>query len=203
MSEPESLLGRTAYVAIGSNIDSLPNVRRCLALLRALPDVSLQAVSSLYRTRAWGGATEAEFLNLAVALRTALPARTLLARTQGIELALGRERTERYGARTIDIDLLLIGEERHQDDRLRVPHPGLLERDFMLLPLLEIAPDVRHPETGARLADHRGDIRYRQIIARFAMPESGAWQRPRSAVESTGQSDARGCRRSAIGRWRN
>ncbi|MBK5968006.1 MULTISPECIES: 2-amino-4-hydroxy-6-hydroxymethyldihydropteridine diphosphokinase [Thiorhodovibrio] len=160
------LFERTAYVAIGSNIDALRNVRRCLALLRALPGVSLEAVSSLYRTKAWGGATEAEFINLAVALRTALSARELLARTQRIELALGRERAERHGARTIDLDLLLIGEETHQNEQLRVPHPGLLERDFMLLPLLEIAPELRHPQTGVPLAHQRGEIPYRQIIER-------------------------------------
>ncbi|WPL19154.1 2-amino-4-hydroxy-6-hydroxymethyldihydropteridine pyrophosphokinase [Thiorhodovibrio winogradskyi] len=162
---------RMAYLSIGSNIDALRNVRRALALLRALPDVTRMEVSSLYRTRAWGGATEAEFLNLAVALQTDLSARRLLTRTQRIELALGRERSHRNAARTMDIDLLLIGAELHQDADLCVPHPGLLERDFMLLPLLEIAPDLCDPRTGEWLADQCGRIRYRQIIERGPMPQ--------------------------------
>jgi 2-amino-4-hydroxy-6-hydroxymethyldihydropteridine diphosphokinase len=158
---------RPAYLSIGSNIEPWRNVRRCLALLRGLADVELFAVSSFYRTRAWGGATTAEFLNLAVGLRTALTASKLLARTQRIELALGRARGVRYGARSIDIDILLIGDEGHQEEKLCVPHPGLLERDFMLLPLLEIAPDARHPVSGAALSAQRGQLRYRQIIERL------------------------------------
>ncbi|MBK1649363.1 2-amino-4-hydroxy-6-hydroxymethyldihydropteridine diphosphokinase [Rhabdochromatium marinum] len=158
---------RTLYLSIGSNIQPEHNVKRCLASLRALSGATLTAVSNLYRTRPWGGATQAEFINLAVALRTSLPARTLLAQMQAIEQALGRERLQKNGARTIDIDLLLLGDEVHQDAALCVPHPGLLERDFMLLPLLEIAPEACHPVTGEPLMALSQGVRYRQIIERL------------------------------------
>ncbi|EIC23357.1 2-amino-4-hydroxy-6-hydroxymethyldihydropteridine diphosphokinase [Thiorhodovibrio frisius] len=171
LAPPQSASERMAYLSIGSNIDPLGNVRRSLALLRALPGVAMVAVSSLYRTSPWGGVTEAEFLNLAVALQTDLSARRLLTRTQRIELALGRKRSRRNAARTMDIDLLLIGAEQHRDADLCVPHPGLLERDFMLLPLVEIAPELRDPRTGERLADQCGRIRYQQIIERLPMAQ--------------------------------
>lgn len=155
---------RAAYLALGSNIEPLRHVRLCLHALRALPGVHLTDVSPCYRSSPWGGETDTEFVNLAVALHTALPACELLARTQHIEHALGRTRARRYAARTIDIDLLLIGTEQHQRPELIVPHPGLLERDFMLLPLLDIAPDLRHPATGMPLAAARAALRHRHII---------------------------------------
>lgn len=165
---------RDVFLSLGSNIDPQYHLQWCLACLREQPGFVLKQISTWYRTAPWGGATTAEFLNLALAGRTHLSARALLERTQKIEHQLGRTRTRRYGARTIDIDLLLIGDEVHRDADLQVPHPGLLERDFMLIPLLDIAPpEQRHPITGERLAHARERLRYRQIIAPFVPDEEG------------------------------
>jgi 2-amino-4-hydroxy-6-hydroxymethyldihydropteridine diphosphokinase len=162
--------GSLAFLSLGSNIEPAHHLRTCLACLHAQPEWQVEAVSSWYRTAPWGGATDAEFLNLAVALRTRLSAAELLVRTQHIETALGRERRRRYGARTLDIDVLLFGEEIHREAQLQIPHPGLLERDFMLIPLLEIAPELRHPQTHECLAEACDSLRYHQIIDRYPAP---------------------------------
>ncbi len=158
----------TVYLAIGSNIEPQRNIPRCLEGLRALPGSRLTAESAWYRTRPWGIASQPEFINLVVALETGLTPHALLAATQAIEIALERQRQCRNGPRTIDIDLLLYGDQRLDEPDLCLPHPSLLLRDFMLIPLIEIAPAIRHPERGRSLSELTPEIRYRQIIARFS-----------------------------------
>ena len=159
----------TAFIACGSNIDPRPNLARALVRLGAAAD--LIRTSPTYLTRPWGVVQQAPFLNLVAAVRTTDAPHTLLARLQAIERALGRTRTVRHGPRTIDLDILLYG-DRVIDDRaaggegLTIPHPGLTERDFMLAPLLDIAPDLTHPADGRPLAAWRHRLRYRQIVAR-------------------------------------
>lgn len=158
---------RTAYLSLGSNIQPVRHLLRCLASLRKLPASNLIACSSWYRTAAWGGATSDDFVNLVVALETRLSAHVMLEQTGRIEARLGRQRKIRYGARTIDVDLLLIGREIHTGPELTVPHPGLTERDFMLIPLLEIAPRLCDPRNGRLLSESSDRLLHRQIIARF------------------------------------
>lgn len=161
----------TAFIACGSNIDPRPNLARALVRLGAAAD--LVRTSPTYLTRPWGVVQQAPFLNLVAAVRTTDAPHVLLDRLQAIERALGRTRTVRHGPRTIDLDILLYG-DRVIDDRaaggegLTIPHPGLTERDFMLAPLLDIAPDLTHPADGRPLAAWRHRLRFRQIVARAA-----------------------------------
>ncbi|MBN2886970.1 MAG: 2-amino-4-hydroxy-6-hydroxymethyldihydropteridine diphosphokinase [Chromatiaceae bacterium] len=159
-----------ACLALGSNIEPVARLRAALAALKRLPESRLLKVSRWYRTRPWGIEDQPEFINLAVTLATRLEPLALLAETQAIERALGRTRGQRNGPRTIDLDILLHGEQTLDMPELRLPHPALTWRDFMLIPLIEIAPDVVHPERGRPLAELVDEIRYRQIIA----PLSGA-----------------------------
>ncbi|CCW32682.1 2-amino-4-hydroxy-6-hydroxymethyldihydropteridine diphosphokinase [Xenorhabdus nematophila] len=136
------------YIAIGSNLaDPLQQVNDALAALKAIPDTTFVGRSSCYRTKPMGPQDQPDFLNLAVALDTQLPPETLLDYTQAIELAQGRVRKdERWGPRTLDLDIMLFGNDIIKTERLTIPHYGLKQREFMLYPLVEIAPDLVFPD---------------------------------------------------------
>ncbi|MCB2261760.1 MAG: 2-amino-4-hydroxy-6-hydroxymethyldihydropteridine diphosphokinase [Candidatus Thiosymbion ectosymbiont of Robbea hypermnestra] len=155
------------YLSLGSNIRPRHHLNAALESLNAQDTVRLLGVSPWYETRPWGGIAQANFLNLACALETDLPPSQLLQITQGIERRLGRVRTLRHGPRTIDIDILLAGGIRLATPTLTIPHPGLLERDFMLVPLLDLAPNARLPGNGERLSDQRTHLIHHQIIRRL------------------------------------
>jgi len=145
------------YIALGSNLaDPLHQVQNALDALAAIPDSQLIATSSLYRTPPYGPADQPDYLNAVIALDTTLPPETLLDHTQRIELEQGRVRkAERWGPRTLDLDILLFGELTINSERLIVPHYDMKNRAFMLLPLAEIAEGLHFPDgesVAARLA---------------------------------------------------
>jgi len=129
-----------AALALGANMgDPAANIAEAVRRLAAVPGLTLVAASSLYRTAPWGVTDQPAFLNAALLARTSLAPRGLLANTQAIERAMGREPGLRWGPRPIDIDLLWVGDAVLVNDDLTLPHPGLFERGFVLLPLAEIA----------------------------------------------------------------
>jgi 2-amino-4-hydroxy-6-hydroxymethyldihydropteridine diphosphokinase len=138
-----------AYVGLGANLgDREATIRRAAALLAAEPGIEVVAVSSLRETDPVGYLDQPRFVNGAVALETELNARELLERLLAIERALGRERGSgpRFGPRTIDLDLLLYGNEVLDESGLTVPHPRLAERPFALEPLHELDPGLTLPD---------------------------------------------------------
>ncbi|MBK8958138.1 MAG: 2-amino-4-hydroxy-6-hydroxymethyldihydropteridine diphosphokinase [Proteobacteria bacterium] len=137
----------TAYIGLGSNLDDpAAQVATAIDALAALPDCSLRAVSSFYRNPPMGPKDQPDYVNAVVALETRLAPRALLDAMQAIERAQGRDRSgQRWGPRTIDLDLLVYGDSVLHEDHLTVPHPGLAERAFVLVPLAEIAPHVSIP----------------------------------------------------------
>jgi 2-amino-4-hydroxy-6-hydroxymethyldihydropteridine diphosphokinase len=138
-----------AYVGIGSNVgDSRARVLATFDALAALPRTRLIARSRLYRTRPFGPVPQDDFTNAAAGLLTQLDAAQLLAQIRGIESAAGRVRAERWGPRTLDLDLLVFGTERIAGAQLTVPHPGIAERGFVLAPLHDIAPTLDVPGVG-------------------------------------------------------
>lgn len=144
----------SAYIGLGSNLgDSAAVLRAALRALGALPGSRLLRASRLYRTAAWGRTDQPDFLNAVAQLETALPARELLAAMLGIEREAGRARSadgsDRWGPRTLDLDLLLYGDAVIAEAGLHVPHPHLHERAFALAPLVEIAPAVSIPGVGS------------------------------------------------------
>ena len=142
-----------AYVGLGSNLgDRERNLRSALDLLDG-PDVRVVAVSRFRETDPVGYVAQPRFVNAACAVETELPPRELLERMLAVERALGRERTgPRFGPRTIDLDLLLYGEETVDEPGLRVPHPRLAERRFVLEPLVDLDPELALPD-GRRIRD--------------------------------------------------
>ncbi|MGY3879253.1 2-amino-4-hydroxy-6-hydroxymethyldihydropteridine diphosphokinase [Aeromonas enteropelogenes] len=135
------------FVAIGSNLaDPLGQARRAVSALAALPETELQQASSFYSSRPMGPADQPDYVNAVARLATRLAPLALLDQLQRIELEQGRVRKdERWGPRTLDLDLLLYGDRVIKHERLIVPHYGMQEREFVLLPLAEIAPALVLP----------------------------------------------------------
>ena len=136
------------YIALGSNLASpLEQVNAAVKALGEIPDTRLVAVSSFYRTPPLGPQDQPDYLNAAVALETTLAAEVLLSHTQRIELQHGRVRkAERWGPRTLDLDIMLFGQAIIHTDNLTVPHYDMYNRGFMLWPLYEIAPSLTFPD---------------------------------------------------------
>ena len=139
-----------AYVGLGANLGPREEaLRRAVELLGDTEHVDLIAVSGLRETDPVGVVDQPRFLNGAAAVETTLSPRALLDALLGIERELGRVRSERWGPRIVDLDLLLYGDEIVDEPGLRVPHPRLHERRFALEPLAELDPDLEIPGCGA------------------------------------------------------
>ncbi|MGB8855645.1 MAG: 2-amino-4-hydroxy-6-hydroxymethyldihydropteridine diphosphokinase [Burkholderiales bacterium] len=144
----------TAYIALGSNIGSnLGNPQKivvnAIKLLGDLRDTEVLERSSLYRTAPMGYTDQPDFINACVKIATGLTARQLMVELQKLEKQHGRERKIVNGPRTLDLDILLFDDLRHDEHGLILPHPRMHERAFVLMPLLEIFPDATIPDKGS------------------------------------------------------
>lgn len=140
------------FLGLGSNLgDKRAHLEAALAALRREPSVEVRRVAGFYRTAPLGPVEQDWFLNTVVEIATDLPPRSLLERCQAIEHALGRVRHERWGPRTIDIDLLWLESGAVAEPGLTLPHPGMHQRSFVLEPLSELAPEL---ELQGRRLDH-------------------------------------------------
>jgi 2-amino-4-hydroxy-6-hydroxymethyldihydropteridine diphosphokinase len=166
----------TVHLALGTNRgDRTGHLRGAVDGLRAM--VEVRALSDVYETAPFGVTDQPPFLNMAVAAATRLEPETLLLGVKALERALGRTASVRMGPREIDIDLLLWGDVVLETELLTIPHPGLMERNFVLRPLLDVAPELRHPVTGERLADRLhllGMAGVRRLGAAAPILEQGA-----------------------------
>jgi 2-amino-4-hydroxy-6-hydroxymethyldihydropteridine diphosphokinase len=139
---------------LGSNLDDpAARIRRAMQALAAMPETRLVRRSSLYRNPPAGYLDQPEFINAVAGIETRLAPRDLLEQLLAIECAHGRVRDFPNGPRTLDLDILLYGERTVREPGLTIPHPRMLERAFVLVPLAEIAPDAVVPG-GGRIADH-------------------------------------------------
>lgn len=154
------------FIGIGANLDDpLAQVRTALDELAQLPQTRLLNASPLYRTPPMGPPGQADYVNAVAELSTSLAPHALLDELQRLERAHRRVRAERWGPRTLDLDLLLYGEATIADERLSVPHPGLATRAFVLLPLADLAPDLEVP--GLRRVRELADAADRSGISRL------------------------------------
>lgn len=157
---------KIAYLSLGSNLgDRLELLAEAVRRLEG-ERTRVTAVSSVYETLPQGKTDQPLFLNIAVAVATELSPLALLHQVQEVERTLGRERKERWGPRTVDIDILLYGEEQMQTEALEVPHPRMDERAFVLVPLLELNSDLALP-TGSE----NGTISLKRLLE--GLPDQG------------------------------
>jgi len=139
----------TCYLGLGTNLgDRRANLTKALQHLGQVPTVEIVKTSSIYETAPVGPQGQPDFLNQVVQAEVTCSARRLLELVQGIEQDMGRVRRRRWGERIIDIDILLYGDETIDEPDLQIPHPQMLARQFVLVPLAEIAPDLILPDGG-------------------------------------------------------
>lgn len=136
------------YLGLGANLHQpLQQLQQAVVALAALDNCQLQSVSSLYGSKPMGPQDQPDYVNAVAALTTTLSAEQLLDQLQKIELEQGRQRKdERWGPRTLDLDILLFGNQTIQNERLTVPHYGMKVREFVLYPLAELAPELHLPD---------------------------------------------------------
>ncbi|EAS43376.1 2-amino-4-hydroxy-6-hydroxymethyldihydropteridine diphosphokinase [Photobacterium profundum] len=140
-----------SYIAIGSNLgDPISQAMSAIKALKQIPAITVVAESSLYSSTPMGPQNQPDYINAVVAIDTTLTPLELLNATQAIELEHGRVRKdERWGPRTLDLDIILYGDLEHHCERLTVPHYGMKVREFVLYPLAEIIPDLILPDSTA------------------------------------------------------
>jgi 2-amino-4-hydroxy-6-hydroxymethyldihydropteridine diphosphokinase len=148
-----------AYIGVGSNLDGpRAQVLRAFSRIAQLPTTRVVLTSPLYLSQPFGPVSQPEFYNAVVGVLTQLESLTLLAHLRSLEAALGRpEQRERWGPRVIDLDVLAYGHEKRNDPELTLPHPGIVERNFVLYPLADIAPDLDIPGLG-RVTELKGRV---------------------------------------------
>lgn len=152
---------------LGSNIgDRDGYLKEAVEAIANLEGSEVRRVSSVYETEPWGKKDQGMFLNQVVEVETELEPRELLTACQKIERTLGRKRRERWGARTVDIDILLYGEAVIDEETMKVPHPHISQRRFVLVPLAEVVPEVSIPGLGETVRDvlkrcpDRGNVKF-------------------------------------------
>lgn len=148
-----------AYIGIGTNMgDRELNLQEALGELAALPENEIISISSIYETDPVGYIDQGKFLNMVICINTNFSAQSLLAACMKIEQKLGRKREIRWGPRTIDLDILLYNQENIVTKNLIVPHPRMLERAFVVIPLVEIDKDIVLPDIDKPLREVMDDI---------------------------------------------
>lgn len=146
------LMNNLVYLSLGSNVGGRAgHIRKALARLET--EGRVVAVSSLYETEPVDFTDQPWFVNCVVAIETSKTPAQLIAALLGIEREMGRQRTQKKGPRTIDIDILLFGDDLVDLPKLTIPHPAIQQRRFVLEPLAEIAPDARHPVLNMTIAE--------------------------------------------------
>ncbi|MFH1243515.1 MAG: 2-amino-4-hydroxy-6-hydroxymethyldihydropteridine diphosphokinase [Pseudomonadota bacterium] len=147
-------MAKTAFIGIGSNLgDKLANCIKAIELIRGVTGCSLIAGSDFYRTEPVGVERQNWYVNAVISLSAGMSAQDLLSSLMGIEERMGRVRTRKWAPRTIDLDILLFGQDIMNDEDLEIPHPFMHLRRFVLVPMVQLAPDLIHPVLGKTMSE--------------------------------------------------
>ncbi len=142
------------YAGLGSNLGNREaNLVRAITRIDACKDICVKGKSGFYKTKPVGGPPQPDYLNCAISLETVIEPQALLKEFKKIETELGRKPGVRWGPRIIDLDILLYGDRVVNDNNLKIPHESMHKRIFVLEPLCEISPDIRHPVLGKKISE--------------------------------------------------
>ncbi len=152
--EGENIYEILTYLGLGSNIEPrVDYIKQAVNEIARIPQTRITGASSLYSTAPWGMTDQGEFINQVLQVKTSLPALGFLHHLQDIEIKMGRQHVEKWGPRIIDLDLLLYGDEVIDADELKVPHPYMRQRLFVLVPLAEIDAELVFPDDGTKIRE--------------------------------------------------
>ncbi len=157
----------TVFLLLGSNLGERATYLRTVNNYIENEIGPIIKFSSIFETQAWGKTDVPDYLNQVVAVETGLSAQTILERILNIESVLGRKREEKWGPRTIDIDILFYGQEIINEENLKVPHPELHKRKFTLAPLAEIAPNLVHPFFKKTILEIKNELNDNLIVKKL------------------------------------
>lgn len=162
------------YLSLGSNIGNrLEYIHEAVQMLHNQEEIKVVNISSVYETDPVGYEEQALFLNIVIQVKTSLNPCSLLEQCQNIESELGRKRIIRWGPRTIDLDILLYNQENIVSEKLIIPHPRIEERAFVLVPLIEIAPDIKLPNKPILLKESLQLLRDREGVRVWKQRKNG------------------------------
>lgn len=157
------------YIGFGSNVgDRLGHILRAIESMKDYGEI--KNISTVYESQPWGFKNQSSFLNGVVEFETWLNPIDLLKALKSTEQSLGRKPRERWGPREIDLDILLYENHIIMLSFLKIPHPYLTERDFVLFPLLEVAPELTHPISGKKLEEHAQNLQNRLVPYACILP---------------------------------
>ncbi|GAB4291175.1 MAG: 2-amino-4-hydroxy-6-hydroxymethyldihydropteridine diphosphokinase [Ignavibacteriaceae bacterium] len=162
-------MNNSAYIALGSNKgDRFGYLKHAIGLIDESDEIELCAVSSVYESKAYGIKEQSDFLNAVIMIKTGMEVRELLSFLKDVEKKSGRSAGKRWGPREIDLDLLFYNKLVLREDEISVPHPGIQFRDFVVVPLSEIAPELIHPVLKIKVSSIKIGEEDRTIISKYS-----------------------------------
>lgn len=158
-----------AYIGIGSNEgDRLKNIKDSIYLISKLDGCKVDSVSSIYETLPFGKTDQQNFYNAVIKIKTEQVVNDLFFSLKEIEKKIGRIQREKWGPREIDLDILLYNDLIFSDEIITLPHKGLIYRDFVIVPLLEIEPEIVHPVYNKKVSEFISELKIKNIINKFS-----------------------------------
>lgn len=160
-----------ALIGIGSNVgNKINNIKSAIASVNNLADSKVEKVSSLYETLPFGDVKQNNFFNAVIKIFTTLNPKELFTELKNIEQKLGRIKREKWGPREIDLDILLFNDLIISDEIITLPHKGIIYRDFVMIPLIEIEPDLIHPVFNKKIFEFVTELKTKNIINKLSEP---------------------------------
>jgi len=156
------------YIGIGSNQgDKLYNIKKAISLIEKIDSTNVEICSSIYLTKPFGYLDQDDFLNMVIKISTEKKVYPLHSELQMVEEKMGKNNTIKWGPRKIDLDILFFNDEIYSDEKITIPHKGIIERDFVLVPMIEIEPEFIHPALNLKIVDICNTVSQKQIISKM------------------------------------
>ena len=156
------------YIGIGTNQgNKLENIQNAISFIGNINTTEIKSVSSIYLTKPFGYLEQDDFLNMVIKVTTEKDLKSFFSELQSVERKIGRTKTIKWGPRQIDLDILFFNNKIYSDAEITIPHKGIIERDFVLVPLVEIEPDLVHPALDEKIVDICNTVLQKQIISKI------------------------------------